>query len=287
MEEQFVRQYRKRAVTLFLVVVIATAIAATEPLHRAVRAVIELAEPVIERHAVAGAILFVVLSALSAMVVFFSTAVITPIAVDAFGPVTALLLLWLGWILGGLTAFAIGRFLGRRVVSWFVDPWRLRGYERRASRIVTFGHVLLFQLAVPSEIPGYVLGLAGCRFRVYALAMALGELPFAIGAVYLGESFLERNYLLLFVIGIGGLALTWLAFRRTASWWMTTSDATAPASSPASSRMPRSSIAEEPMSDQSTGIAIAKRGTAVASRQKMPNVNTVVGHGVPNDGTNG
>ena len=85
--------------------------------------------------------------------------------------------------------------------------------------MVTFGHVLLFQLAVPSEIPGYVLGLAGCRFRTFAIAMALGELPFAIGAVYLGESFLKRNYALLLTIGVAGVLLSWVTFRRASKLW--------------------------------------------------------------------
>ena len=213
------RQHRKRTALLVAIVLVVTAVAATDPLHRAVRSAIAVVEPVIQQNAFAGAVLFVVLSALSAMVVFFSTAVITPIAVEAFGPRTTFFLLWLGWILGGITAYAIGRLLGRRVVSWFVDPWKLRNYERRAKRMVSFRHVLLFQLAVPSEIPGYVLGLAGYRFRTFAVAMALAELPFAIGAVYLGESFLDRNYLLLLAIGITGVALSWAAFRRAAATW--------------------------------------------------------------------
>jgi uncharacterized membrane protein YdjX (TVP38/TMEM64 family) len=213
-EHRLDRQHRRRILVLVAMILAITLIAAIEPLHRAVRSLIELAEPIIQQHAFAGAVVFVLLSALSAMVVFFSTAIITPIAVNAFGPVTALLLLWLGWILGGVAAYAIGRFFGRNVVTWFVEPERILDYERRAGGLVTFGHVLLFQLAVPSEIPGYVLGLAGCRFRTFIAAMALGELPFAIGAVYLGESFLNRNYMLLFAIGIAGAALSWAAFRR-------------------------------------------------------------------------
>lgn len=198
---------------------VAALIAASDSLNHIARSLIDFATPMIERHAAGGAIAFVVLSAISAMVVFFSTAVITPVAVDAFGPITTLLLLWLGWILGGLTAYAIGRFFGHRVVSWFIDPRQLREYEQRAKRLTNFRHVLLFQLAVPSEIPGYVLGLAGCRFRTYAAAMAIGELPFAIGAVWLGETFLQRNFLLLLAIGIGGLAFSWIALRRASASW--------------------------------------------------------------------
>lgn len=217
--DRLAQQHKRRLALLLLLVLLATALAATPSLHRSVVSVIRAAEPLIAQHVVAGAIVFVLLSALSAVVFFFSTAVITPIAVDAFGPITALLLLWSGWILGGVTAYAIGRRFGHRVVSWFIDPVRLLDYERRARGMVSFRHLLLFQLAVPSEIPGYVLGLAGCRFRTFFFAMALGELPFAASAVYLGESFLERNYFLLLAIGLTGVAFSWIMVHRAAISW--------------------------------------------------------------------
>ena len=213
------KQRNRRVLVLLAALVAAALIAASEPLHDAVRALFNVATPFIQRHVIAGAILFVLLSALSAMVVFFSTAIITPVALEAFGGWTTFLLLWAGWVLGGVAAYAIGRFLGRGVVTWFIDPARFHEYELRAQRLGTFWHVLLFQIAVPSEIPGYVLGLARCRFRTFVLAIAIGELPFAIGAVTLGESFLEGNSLLLLSIGIGGLALSWLAFRHASTKW--------------------------------------------------------------------
>ena len=226
--DRLARQHRRRFLILLAVVLAATLVAASEPLHRAIRSILALAQPVIEQHVVLGAVVFVLLSGLSAMVVFFSTAILTPIAIEAYGRTMTVVLLWLGWILGGLTAYAIGRVFGRRVVSWFVDPRRLRDYEGRAQSAVSFRHVLLFQLAVPSEIPGYVFGLAGYRFRTFAPAMALGELPFAIGAVYLGASFLNRNYVLLFAVGSAGVLLSWLAFRRAAKMWRAATVATPP-----------------------------------------------------------
>ena len=217
--DPLVRHARRRAAVLLVFVVAIAIVAASDPLHHAVRSLVDRLEPVIERHAVLGAIVFVLLSALSAMVVFFSTAAITPIAVQAYGWFTAMLLLWAGWILGGVSAWTIGRFLGRRAASWLIEPRLLLRYTRRAKHVTTFRHVVLFQFAVPSEIPGYVLGLAGCRFRTFLLAMALGELPYAIGAVLLGESFLTGNALLLLVIGLVGVAATWLVFRRAARVW--------------------------------------------------------------------
>ena len=217
--DRLARQHRLRLALLLLLVAIAAAVAATRTLHEAVLSIVAAAAPVMQQHVLAGAVLFVLLSALSAIVFFFSTALITPVAVDAFGPVATFLLLWLGWILGGIAAYAIGRTFGRPIAKWLLDPLRLRDYERRAGRLVTFRHVLVFQFAVPSEIPGYVLGLTGCRFRTFVIAMALGELPFALGAVSLGESFLEGNYLLFLAIGVAGVAFSWMTFRRAAKAW--------------------------------------------------------------------
>ena len=218
-EHRLLREHRARALVLLLLVAAAVAAAASEPVHRLTGVVIAWVNEVLGSHAVAGAVVFVLLSAASAMVVFFSAAVVTPVAVTVFGPLATLLLLGLGWILGGATSYAIGRFLGHRVAGWFVSSERLRAYEARAARLVTFRHVLLFQLAVPSEIPGYVLGLAGCRFRPFLFGVALAELPFAAGAVYLGESFLRRKYVALVALGLAGVAWSWFAVRTLAARW--------------------------------------------------------------------
>ena len=55
------------------------------------------------------------------------------------------------------------------------------------------GRVLLFQLAVPSEIPGYLLGTLGYRFSRYLVVVSVGEVPYALGTVLLGESFVSRE----------------------------------------------------------------------------------------------
>ena len=216
---RLLREHRARAVLLLLMAVAIGALAATEPLHRVVVSVVDSVGRMVTDHALAGAMSYVLLSALAAMVVFVSTAVITPVAVEAFGLLPALLLLWLGWILGGVTAYAVGRFLGPRVAAWFIPAARLHDYEAKGAALVTFRHVLLFQLCAPSEIPGYVLGIAGCRFGRFLAGMALGELPYALGAVYLGESFLQRNYLALVVIAVAGVALSWLALRWVRPAW--------------------------------------------------------------------
>ena len=65
-----------------------------------------------------------------------------------------------------------------------------------------------FQAALPSEIPGYVLGTLHYRFSFYFIALAITELPYALGTVYLGSSFLERNSSVFLMLGIGAIVVS-------------------------------------------------------------------------------
>jgi uncharacterized membrane protein YdjX (TVP38/TMEM64 family) len=208
----------RRLLLAALLLVGALVVAASGPAHAAAATAVAWAAPLLGAHPAVGAAVFVVLSALSAMVAFFSTALITPLAIEAFGPFAAFLLLWLGWVLGGVAAFGVGRWLGPSVAGWFLAPDRLRGYVAAASSLVRVRHVFLFQLALPSEVPGYVLGLAGCGFRTFLLGMAIAELPVAAGVVFLGESFLARDATMLAAFGAGGLLALWFAYRYGARW---------------------------------------------------------------------
>jgi uncharacterized membrane protein YdjX (TVP38/TMEM64 family) len=131
-----------------------------------------------------------------------------------------MLLLWVGWILGGVCAYTISRYFGRTVVNALRAGPALERYEARISQRASFGLVLLFQLAVPSEVPGYLLGLIRYPFWQYLGALALAELPFAIVATYLGDSFLERRTYLLMGVGAAVAAFSaWALYtlhRRTA-----------------------------------------------------------------------
>jgi uncharacterized membrane protein YdjX (TVP38/TMEM64 family) len=160
-----------------------------------------------------GAVVFVLLSAVSAMLAFFSTGVIVPVALVTWGQMGTLLLLWIGWILGGVCAYTLSRLLGRRVVTALTSGDAL-AYGDRVSAKAPFRLILLFQLGVPSEIPGYVLGLLRYPFLTYLTALGLAELPYAVATVYLGDSFLQRNALLLLGLGLGIVLLGLWAFRE-------------------------------------------------------------------------
>jgi uncharacterized membrane protein YdjX (TVP38/TMEM64 family) len=204
----------KGAAALIVFTAALALVASSDTIHDVVVRGLSAVEAVIADHPRWGAVLFVAGSALSAMLAFFSTAVIVPVAVLTWGMPASIALLWLGWLLGGVCAYSIARWLGRPAVAALTSGAALSGFEQRIHTRAPIGLVLLFQVAVPSEIPGYVLGMARYPFLKYLFVLALGELPYAISTVYLGESFLERRTAVLIGIGVVGAVLSGWALHR-------------------------------------------------------------------------
>lgn len=205
--------HRGRFLSLAMVIVIATALLVSDAGNRFVHDAFRYSEGVIANHPRTGVMVFVVFSALSAMLAFLSSAVLLPIAIYVWGERTAFALLWLGWFLGGLGSYALGKWLGRDVVRWVIPERRLAVFERPLARNATFGRVLLFHLMVPSELPGYVLGLIAYPLPRYVVVLAIAEVPFAAGAIYLGSSFVQGDLPLLLALGAAGMALSILSTR--------------------------------------------------------------------------
>ena len=189
------------------IIIIVGLFAASDTLHDKIEEIIIWTEAAISEAPLLGMLVFVLLSMLSAMVAFFSSAVLAPIAVYDWGKAGCLALIWLGWLLGGIASFCIGRFAGRSVAAMLIGEGKIAGWEQQVSEHTRFIHVLLFQAAVPSEIPGYVLGILRYRFLLYLTALAITELPYAVAVVYLGESFLEGEAIVFVILGVAVILL--------------------------------------------------------------------------------
>ena len=191
----------------------ATLLLLARPIHDQLLAWLGAAGPFIREHPRLGMAAFVTLAAVSALLAFFSSALLVPVAVYVWGPTTCVALLWTGWLIGGIIAYLVGRHLGRPVVRALLRPGTLARYEGWIRSGAGFVPVFLLQLAIPSDVAGYLFGLVRCRFRVFLPALAAAEVPYAIGAVYLGVSFLERDVLPLMALGAAGAFMSVLAFR--------------------------------------------------------------------------
>mgnify|MGYP003481484588 CR=1 FL=1 len=63
----------------------------------------------------------------------------------------------------------------------------------RASALV----VALFFLAMPVEVPAYVLGAGRYTYWKFILAATIAYLPFELLAIYAGDAFLHRDVVVL------------------------------------------------------------------------------------------
>jgi uncharacterized membrane protein YdjX (TVP38/TMEM64 family) len=201
-----------RVISLTVLVTIALLLVLARPVHTWLLSLFDAAEVLIRERPSWGMLAFVLLAALSAMVAFVSSAVLVPVAIYVWGPAACFGLLWVGWFMGGLAGYGIGRFLGRPAVEMLVRPGTLSRYEGWARSGKSLVPMLMLQLAIPSDLASYVFGLVRCRFIIFAGALALAEVPYALGAVYLGASFLQARILPLLVLGLAGVLLSvWAA----------------------------------------------------------------------------
>jgi len=164
----------------------------------------------VSENPVRGGLLFVLAAALAAMLAFVSSSVLVPIAIYAWGQETAFVLLWIGWLVGGMASYAVGRYLGRPILRLMTSNWQVAHYERRISATAPLALVFLFQFTLPSEIPGYVLGLLKYSFWRYLLVLGLTELPYALALTFLGGALILGNMIRFALVALGVVAL--LAF---------------------------------------------------------------------------
>ena len=197
------RREERQALLIGSLIVFAGIVAASNTLYDSAQEIIIWAEGLILRSPEVGMLIFVLISMISAMIAFFSAVVLTPVAINVWGTTTSLVLLWIGWVLGGVVSYCIGLFLGRSIAAKWVGESTVASWHQKLVGRTRFFQVLLFVTAVPSEVPGYVLGVVRYRFIYFLTAIAIGYTPHALAAVFLGDSFLKGRSLAFILIGAG------------------------------------------------------------------------------------
>jgi uncharacterized membrane protein YdjX (TVP38/TMEM64 family) len=207
----------RRAGILIAILLVTGLLASSDRVHHQIITTIAQAEPVIAQHPVLGVLIFMGLAALSAMLVFFSGVLLVPIGVQTWGEAGCFLLLWGGWCLGGLLTYAIGRRLKRPAMQRMLSGGMIERYENRIPEGGSFITAVLVQMVVPSDVSGYFFGLLGYPLRIYLGALMLTEVPYALGTVFLGNAFMQKQYVLLLssaAVALLALGLAWLRRRH-------------------------------------------------------------------------
>jgi uncharacterized membrane protein YdjX (TVP38/TMEM64 family) len=160
------------------------------------------AKEIMSAYPVFGAVVFFLFATLSAMLAFTSSAALVPSANLVWGKLITFLLLWGGWVTGAIISFGIGN-LARPLLVRIGYKKTLDKYQQMISKHMRFWLVLLFCLAVPSEIPGLLFGGIHYPFLKFLAAVAIAESIYALGLVIAGESLMAaRPFPLLVTVGV-------------------------------------------------------------------------------------
>lgn len=153
-----------------------------------------------------GILVFILFAAFSTVISMFSSIPAVPFAVLAWGKTLTFILLITGWVIGSFISYLIGRYGLYVIFKQTVVLKKIEAYQQKISEHSEFILVVLFRLALPSEITGLVLGSLRYNFPKYVLATFISEIPFAIVAVYASGAlvFSDLKGLFLWVV-LGGV----------------------------------------------------------------------------------
>jgi uncharacterized membrane protein YdjX (TVP38/TMEM64 family) len=166
----------------------------------------------VERHRVAGAIVYVGALAASVVLLPLSSMPLLPVAARVYDVWLTTLLSVAGWWTGAIIAFQLAR-LGRRYVARIAALEALDRLERRIPPDIGFGGIVILRMIFPVDVVSFALGLLKeLKFSTYATATLIGIVPFAAAWAYAGGE-LGRGQFLSFAVVVIAIALAVLGLR--------------------------------------------------------------------------
>lgn len=161
-------------------------------------------------------IFFVLLAAISAMILPFSSVPIVPFAVSLWGMWTTGALLLTGWLIGGIGAYMIGRYAAHPIIAQFMKEEKLTRYKHYVSDRLTFTRALLLRFSLPAEI-GYAFGLIQYHFVLYIIVTIIAEVPLAFLTIQASDAFVHLEFFSFigWIVALGFLmVVSYILFRR-------------------------------------------------------------------------
>ena len=167
----------------------------------------------IEEHPVLGAGVYLAAVAASVVLLPLSSLPFLPLAAQRYGFSLTALLSAAGWWVGSLIAFQLAR-LGRRYLERVTSLEAVDRLEHRIPRDIGFGGIVVLRMIFPVDIVSFALGLLKhLRFSTYAIASAIGILPFAFVWAYAGGELGAGRFLTFAAVAVAMTAAV-LAIRR-------------------------------------------------------------------------
>lgn len=163
----------------------------------------------------AGAV-FVVLAMISEILSFFTSTPLVPVAIALWGKTITLCLLFGGWFLGACLGYYIA-YSASHLLKNFRIFKKINHYREQLGDSSEFALMLLFRLAVPSEIGILTLGFLRYSFWRHLIIIFIADLPFAILAIYSSTALVGPHpivFALLMIVGLVAMSTFVYFFHR-------------------------------------------------------------------------
>jgi uncharacterized membrane protein YdjX (TVP38/TMEM64 family) len=139
---------------------------------------------------------------------------LVPMVAPILGPFTTGLASFIGWSLGAVVAFLIGRYYGQPVVSRFVNMETIQKYEAYIDPHMSFMLIVMLRMVLPVDVLSYALGIfTSVTLVTYTAATMLGIVWFSFAFAYLGEALIGGNYVLFAAISVASIAILYVSWR--------------------------------------------------------------------------
>lgn len=140
-------------------------------------------------------LIFIGLSAAMTMLSSFIRVLPIPIALILWGNTPTMLYLLLGWLIGDALSYLIGYSAGNPVVKKFFSLEKIDYYREKIPPRAEFKLILFFVVAMPAEIPNYVLGSIRYDFAKYFIATIFSEVVYVLLSVGTGRTLIQQNFI--------------------------------------------------------------------------------------------
>jgi uncharacterized membrane protein YdjX (TVP38/TMEM64 family) len=161
-------------------------------------------------HPVMGVAAFVALAALAVVFPSFTNIMFIPIGVATFGPFWAAVLCIVGWWLGSVAAFAVGRYYEKSLLSRFPSFQNYLYIDKLVTEKNMFWKLIFLRMTFPVDVLSYALALFSKRVThsMNAITTLIGIAPFAFVFTYAGEMMYKNVVWLTGVLAV--VFIVWL-----------------------------------------------------------------------------
>jgi uncharacterized membrane protein YdjX (TVP38/TMEM64 family) len=174
---------------------------------------------IVQENRVLGAVLLGFIMFMTTVIAPLTSLPLVPLVAPFLGPFTTGVACFVGWTLGAVVAFLVGRYYGQPFMAKFIDMKTINKYETYIPPDTGFMLIVLLRMIIPVDVLSYALGIFSTTVSLYryTLASMVGILWFSFAFAYFGDALKKHNYVLLAGISVASVVIllfSWHYARR-------------------------------------------------------------------------